>query len=739
MNRTKTSTAAAAEEITHGKVFSSLGVLCSILAVLSFVLYANTLQNGYVLDDGMVLKNNTIVMKGVSSIPQIFFTPRAAGADILIRDDFYRPLSMAMFAAEVQLFGMRPAVGHFFNIVVFIGCVLMLFLFLDKFFGRKNTAVAFIAAFLFAIHPLHTEVVANIKSRDELLCYFFGFWALNFFMKFMKTGKIALLIAGICSFSLALLSKETVITFLVIIPVLFFLYDNENRRRAVLISTGAVLAAGVFLLLRYAVLNSYGANDPAVTPGFMENALVNAPDALSRIATEFFILGKYLGLMFIPYPLLCDYSYSSIPFMGFADIQVLLSVAFYGFLLFFSVFRLIKKKKDPWAFAVVFYLVTIVLFSNIPFFIGAEMGERFAFFASTGFCITIALALDRWLIKDVNNNIGILKSAKVMAVLASLLIVMGGMTVARNLDWKDDETLFNADVKKSPNDCRLYQWLGTEIATNKYNAEPDITKRQELDRQSIAYFTKALEVYPDFSDVAAQLGWIYQRSNNFDSAVYYDKLALGINSGNGNANNNMGSIYYSLGRYPQAAEFLEKAITIDPKLRSAYITVSNCYIQMKQYDKAIASCNRLLAFDPEYMEASLVLGDAYLHIQNYAAAKDYYKKVISVNPGNTNAVNGLGVAYLNSKDFPLAIEQFKRLISLSPGYARAYSNLGRCYFFMEQYDAAINVLNKAQTLDEKNGADFPILALCYQKKGEMDLASKYEEMAKQIYPSFKLP
>src|SRR6185436_1377839 len=127
--------------------------------------------------------------------PELLLTPHMRGY-LIIPNDLYRPLSLVMFAIEYQFFGPNPAAGHFFNILTFIGCVIMLFLFLDKFFGGKKTAIAFIGALVFAVHPIHTEVVANIKSRDELLCYFFGFWSLNLFMNYMKSGKMWQLLMG---------------------------------------------------------------------------------------------------------------------------------------------------------------------------------------------------------------------------------------------------------------------------------------------------------------------------------------------------------------------------------------------------------------------------------------------------------------------------------------------------------------------------------------------------------------
>src|SRR6185437_14769362 len=136
--------------------------LALLLGVFSILVYANTIRNGYVLDDSSVITENTIVVKGISAIPELLTTPYRRGF-FVTSNDLYRPLSLVMLAVEYEFFGMNPAPNHFINTLFFAGCVILLFFFLDKLFERKRTAVAFIAALLFAAHPIHTEVVANIK------------------------------------------------------------------------------------------------------------------------------------------------------------------------------------------------------------------------------------------------------------------------------------------------------------------------------------------------------------------------------------------------------------------------------------------------------------------------------------------------------------------------------------------------------------------------------------------------
>jgi tetratricopeptide (TPR) repeat protein len=716
----------------------SIKQLCLALAVISILVYGNTIRNGFVLDDVMVLKENTMVLKGFDGIGELMTTPHMRGY-LIIPNDMYRPLSLVMFAIEYQFFGEKAWVGHFFNILWFAGCVVMLFLFFDKLFERRKIVIAFIGALVFAVHPIHTEVVANIKSRDELMCFFFAFWSLNVFMNYMKEGKMLQLVSGIVLFFLSFLSKETVVAFLGIIPLIFFFYYNDNKRRAFFITGGVTLATIIFIAIRADILNTYNANQPAPVE-FIDNALSGAPSAISKIATEAVIMGKYLKLMFIPYPLLCNYSYNAIPFADLGSIGFWLSIAAYGFIIYFAITRFIKNRKDPWAFAIIFYLATIFLFSNIPFLMGAELAERFAFFASMGFCLAAALAMEKWLIGNDANNLLALKSTKVLAVLVPLVLIFSTLTIARNADWITEITLYKRDAAKSPNDSRLNHYVATAITEKIYPLEKDTVKQRQLDVEAIDYLRKSLAIYPEYTEAHVELGRIYDRKQMYDSAAFHDQKALDINPYNFTANNNLGSIYMTTGKYPEAIVLFKKSLAANPNFKYAYFNLARTYFQLKQYDSAIYNYRFSLMFEPNNLTALQEIASSFFQKQNFDSAEIYFKRVMALMPDDPNVMNNVGAVYLNAKKYGPAAELFKKIINTHPDYLNAYSNLGRCYYFMEQYAPAIEVFTKEVSINfQGSGRDIPYIALSYQKLGNMEMARKYEAIAKQIYSDFKLP
>ena len=572
---------------------SSRVLPCILLCIVSFLLYANTLQNGFALDDVMVLKENTIVQQGTKGIPELLATPHMHGYSFFPQDT-YRPLPLVMLAVGYQYFGMNAGPFHWLNILLYAACVIMLFLFLDRFFEGKKTSVAFVASLIFALHPIHTEVVANIKSCDELLCFFFGFLSLNLFMVFMKQGKLIQLLFGTASLFLAYLSKETVVGLVPVIFLLFFFYADQDKKRALFISAGSVLATIIFVVIRAHVLSEYNANQASDSI----EMLAVAPTAAVKVATEIMIMGKYLLLLFVPYPLLCTYGGNTVPYSGFASIGTWVSLLAYAGITWVAVSRFLKNKKDPWAFGIFFYLCTIFLFSNTVFLIAGTMGERLLFFASVGFCIVFALGIEKLGGAISEDVFSLLKMPKVLSILIPLTMVFGGMTLARNKDWTDNYTLYNVDVVKAPHSAMLNYYLGLELETTVANAnEKDSAKLGEVRRDGLKYLAKAIGLSHDFADAHATLGNTYIMLSQFDSAEVHEKRALAIAPGNEKTVNNLAYIYYRERKFPESLELSRQAITINPHYSNPHTNMARCYFEIGKNDSAVHALHSGIAAD----------------------------------------------------------------------------------------------------------------------------------------------
>ncbi len=169
------------------------------LIVLScFVLYGNTISCDYALDDAELITGNRYTQKGISGIKDIFAYDsfKGYGEKYLnaVSGGRYRPLSIATFAIEHSFFGNNPHVSHFINILLYAFCCLLIFILFSRLlkkFPKSHwyLSIPFIATILFIAHPIHTEVVANIKGRDEIMSLLFSLLAMLFLLNYLDSKK----------------------------------------------------------------------------------------------------------------------------------------------------------------------------------------------------------------------------------------------------------------------------------------------------------------------------------------------------------------------------------------------------------------------------------------------------------------------------------------------------------------------------------------------------------------------
>jgi len=413
-------------------------------------------------------------------------------------------------------------------------------------------------------------------------------------MNYMKRGGPLQLLAGALCLFLAYLSKETVVGFVAVIPVLFFFYVNEDKRRAVYITAGTVAVTAVFIFIRARVLHEYNADQASHSI----ELLANAPSAGAKIATEILIMGKYLLLLFVPYPLLCTYSGNTIPYADFAGAGVWLSVLAYGAMIWFAVTRFLKNKRDPWAFGIFYYLATMFLFSNLVVLISGTMGERLLFFGSVGFCMIAALAVEKFAGVGTGHITDALKNPKVSGSVIPLCLVFSYLTFARNKDWADNYTLYKADIAKAPHSAMLNYYMGLQLETTIAGLyEKDSVKLREVRNEGIAYLRKSITMSDKFADAHATLGNSYIMLGQFDSAEVHERRALELAPSGEKTVNNLAYIYYREGKFTQSLQFSKKAIEMNPHFATPYTNIARCYFQLGKNDSAVMALHGGIAAD----------------------------------------------------------------------------------------------------------------------------------------------
>lgn len=227
----------------HLKEEKSLKKYYYLIGLFTFFIFANTIGNGYNMDDGIVTNGHKLTSQGLSAIGEIFTSNYYS--DNMGYAFGYRPMVHLSFAIEHELFGEKPGAGHFINVILFAISVVFFFKLLIKWMGEKNLLFAVIAAILFAVHPIHTEVVDSLKNRDELLAFFFVIWSGLSAHKFLDKGKWISIISIFLLFSLAMLSKKSVYPMAIVIPAAIILLKDISIKKLVALCISFILPAAI--------------------------------------------------------------------------------------------------------------------------------------------------------------------------------------------------------------------------------------------------------------------------------------------------------------------------------------------------------------------------------------------------------------------------------------------------------------------------------------------------------------
>lgn len=611
-----------------------------LLFVLSFLLYGNTIKNSYAFDDNYVAvtntehPNNPRIEKGIKGIVEIFKTHYV---EIEGQSFEYRPLVLTSFAIEYQFFGSNPHVSHFINILLYAITCILLFHLLTKLFNKYNVIFPLLSTLLFLVHPIHTEVVASIKSRDELLTFLFGLSSFYFVLKSLESKQFLNMLVAVMFFFLASLCKSTYILFLALIPISLYFFTAIPFKRIAIIIVSILGAVICLKLLKFGLLDN---STKMRAYAFFENPLFFEDNFLSRLPVAFYTVGYYFKLLLVPYPLCCYYGSYTIPVLQWSSPFVVISFGFYVSIVVYAL-RTVSKKKVL-TYGIITYLIGIFPFANIVLAVVGIVGERFIYFASYGFCISISyllLIVFKINITDrVVLNIRHLKIPFKIAV-TFILIVFAALTLTRNTKWKDEYTLFRNDVKKFDNSCNLHYLLGNKLYPEIFST-PNGAKRDAIINEATFHFKKALTL---------MIEGVKQYPTDFTTL------------------NNIGTIYINIFNDAVSAQpFFKQALRLKPKNTITNYNLAYCYEKRNLPDSAIFYYEDMVSENTPYFPVYIQLRELYLTKHQYLKTIKCDEKLISLNPLQAKLYVNLGNSYLLNNDTLKGIIQFEKAVSLEP-------------------------------------------------------------------------
>ena len=350
-------------------------------------------------------------------------------------------------------------------------------------------AIPFLTSLLYIAHPIHSEAVANIKGRDEIMALLLSLATLYGVLRYMDKKSVAWLISSCFLFFLALLSKENSITFLAVIPLTVYFFSEYKWKPNFLAFGALVITTIAYLTLRFSA---------AGVPEFGKeiNDLMNNPflgmKGGEKMATIMFTLYKYIQLYLFPHPLSHDYYPYAIPVLGWGDFRSLGSLFLYVGLGIWGIMGLKKKRLS--SYAILFYLTTLTIVSNIVVNLGTFMNERFIYMASVGLALFLSYIISEKIGKWKGKTGVILASS-----LAGIMLVGYCMkTISRVPDWESALSLNTSAVKYGTNSARANSFMATALY-NEGKESINADKWEKLE-QGYEYANKALKIHPFYQN-----------------------------------------------------------------------------------------------------------------------------------------------------------------------------------------------------------------------------------------------
>ena len=669
--------------------------LIFILSVIGicFVFYGNTIPNGFSLDDEFVLHNDSTVAKGISGIPQLFKKRYAWDQ----KGGYgYRPVVKATFAIEYIFFGDSAHWGHFVNILFYaFVCIFMFYFFRKILYDHISDYFLLVAILLFIVHPLHSEVVASLKNRDEMLVFIFGFYCTYAFLKCFESDKIYFQIAWALSGSLSLglgaLCKPDAFIFVPITMLVLYFFSSKGLK-AVGIS---LLSMFIFILLgnRFFVKRVLPHTDYHRTFIFIENPLVGV-HWYHKIPLAFSTVWFYLGKLVFPKDLISYYGYDAFnAFPEWTDFSVLAGILIAGALIYILIKNL--KNNKPLLFLLLLFGGTLFPYTDI-FQVGAGIvAERFRFLPSVAFALLAAYLLFYLFKMPIDKMLMKQQTQFVYPLIIGICVISCVRVFVRNPDWKSHQSLYKHDVTEAPRSAKLQSLLAAtyiEDAQKLKAVNPQNKVRLDsLYLAGLKGYAKSVDIYPMYGTSWNNMGMVqYTLYGNLRGAIDDFSKALQVDTAYSEAWFNMGACYEALAEkvhdtvnYLQrdSVNMVKKKGYWDQTAESINNNLSACEMRLNSYRDESEKCYlNTIKLKPAYYLDYIYLTRLYFSEAKYDKVIGVDKHAISMGYESDVVYVTMGNAYLMQQDTTEAVADYEKSIQL---YDKNYiiSNFLKTYYY----------------------------------------------------------
>ena len=586
---------------------SARGWAIALVAFAAVAPYAGTLGHGFAFDDVSEVVRNADI-QSLSNLPRLFAGGAWDGAGE--GNPIYRPLTSATYALNHALGGLEPAGFHLVNLLLHAG-VSLLVLALALRLGLPLAGAAFAAA-LFAVHPIHVEVVANVAGRKDLLASGFALLALLAHDAALRKGRLYAALPAL-ALAAALFSKESGVAALAFIAAWDLLVAraewSRHKARAAALYASYLAVFALYLWARHAAVGSIGV--PSAEIPFVENPLAHA--LLSeRLLTAVAVLGRGLLLLLAPVSLSPDYSWDAIPLIHSALSPAFLASA--TALAALTALAVASARRQPAvAFAGALWGAALLPASNLLLPVGTIFGERLLYLPSVGFCLALGA------------GVAALPFARFYAVASaaacSLVVFLGAQSASHAAVWSDDVSLFAHAVAAQPRSAKAHQLYGEALmevdrfdegarelteAVGAMAGAPEVPagltielgvarERQGRAGDAEQLYGDVLRDHPGQPDALWRVGVLRWAAGRRDEAEQLWLSASAAAPADARILSDLGIAAVSRGDVAAAEALWERATRVDPRIAGPWLSLGNLAERRGDLPRARADWHRFLS------------------------------------------------------------------------------------------------------------------------------------------------
>ncbi len=623
----------------------------AILLLLATLPYVGVLRNdfAYAFDDKSLIFDNPYT-HSFRYLPEAFTTTLFSYLSVQHEPPYYRPLATVGFMVCYRIFGPMAYGFHLVSLLLHAAVVLMLFLMAARLLGDR--LAAFVAAGLFALHPIHIESIAWISTMTDLEVTFFYLLTFWCFLQVAGPGggrRPWAEAAMTVSFLLALLSREQAIT----LPFLAVIYEHfcrDDRARTTWAQKGLrygvlwVLSIG-YILMRVHILGSVGR-----ASGWYHLT------RLETILSAFALLGQYFFKLLWPAHLSAFVFFH--PSTHLWDAQVLGGAG--GLILCAVVFGVLWRSARPASLGILWLLGTLAPVLNANWMAVYALAERYLYLPSVGFCLVAGWAgANLW--RAAARRQGAWRWAVVAgACLVTALCVL--RIVTRIPDWRDDVTLVSRALAAEPDDFILHNGLGYAYWMR---GEWALAEQE---------WKESLRIQPTFIRPIIALGALCAKQHRYGEAVGYLQLALQIDPRDADTHLNLGALYAETGSLDRAEEQFRAAVSLSPLDFAAHNVLGKLYFDSGRLNLAEEQFRKSLECDPN-LAALDYLGYVYQRRGDNIRAEKAFKDALALNGADSHAHFNLGLIYAAAGQKAQAVQEFQAALAADPNNPEIQSAL----------------------------------------------------------------